>query len=65
MEMSEREQIFEKMLSDILSEYDNILLRMEKLRAEDKTKTVTYRELMGKKMIYKNIIDIYKSYGLA
>ncbi len=64
MEMSEREQIFEKMLSDILSEYDNILLRMEKLRAEDKTKTVTYRELMGKKMIYKNIIDIYQSYGL-
>lgn len=64
MEMSEREQIFEKMLSDILSEYDSILLRMEKLRSEDKTKTVTYRELMGKKMIYKNIIDIYQSYGL-
>lgn len=65
MKMSEREQIFEKMLSDILSEYDSIILRMEKLRAEDKTKTVTYRELMGKKMIYKNIIDIYQSYGLA
>ncbi|MGN1089463.1 MAG: hypothetical protein ACI4Q6_03600 [Huintestinicola sp.] len=63
--MSGREQDFERMLSDILSEYDKMTAQMEKLRAEDKTKTVTYRELMGKRMIYKNIIDIYKSYGLV
>lgn len=62
--MSEREEKFEKMLRDILEEYDATVSKMEKLKDENKTKTVTYKQLMAKKHTLQNIISRYKVYGL-
>lgn len=62
--MSEREEKFEKMLRDILEEYDATVSKMEKLKDENKTKTVTYKQLMAKKLTLQNIISRYKVYGL-
>lgn len=36
---------FEKMLSDILAQYDSVTEKLAVLKAEGKEKTVTYRQL--------------------
>ena len=44
--MSEREEKFEAMLRAVQREYDDTIQKMEKLKAQDKTKTATYRQLL-------------------
>ena len=63
--MSTREESFEKMLADVLTAYADITARMEKLKAEGREKTATYRELMGNKLLYQNILSLYRTYGLT
>jgi hypothetical protein len=41
-----------------------VVEKMEKLKEEGKTKSSTYRQLMGTKMNYQNILSLYKIYGL-
>ena len=63
--MTDREEKFEKMLSDVRKTYSDIIECMEKLRAEGKTKTATFRQLMGDKLFYQNVLSMYKIYGLT
>ncbi len=60
----ERLERFEKALQDILSEYDKLGKELEKLRNEGKSKTVKFRELLVKKLVYSMIITIFKRYDL-
>ncbi|MDE6750705.1 MAG: hypothetical protein K2K21_16830 [Lachnospiraceae bacterium] len=53
-----------KMLQAIQKEYNDTVSKMEKLRLEDKTKTVTYKQLMGTKIVLQNMISRYEIYGL-
>ncbi len=62
--MTDRQEQFEKMLSDILQNYENVVNRLEKLKQENKTKSATYRQLMGNKLNYQNMISLYRIYGL-
>ncbi len=62
--MSEREEKFERMLSDIKEKYASINEKMAVLKGEDKTKSATYRQLLGDKLVYKNLLSMYKIYGL-
>lgn len=62
--MSEREEKFEKMLQDVQTEYELTLSKMEKLKTEGKTKTVSYRQLMSTKLTLQNILSRYEIYGL-
>ena len=62
--MATREEQFEKMLSSVLIEYEDVLGKMEKLKAENKAKTVTYKQLMATKLTLQNIISRYEIYGL-
>lgn len=62
--MTEREERFEKMLTDIRQNYADVVEKMEKLKEEGKTKSSTYRQLMGTKMNYQNMLSLYKIYGL-
>ncbi len=55
---------FERALSDIMKEYENLGKELEKLRNEGKTKTTKFRELLGKKLVYRMIIVIFKRYDL-
>ena len=61
---TDREAKFEAILQAIQQEYHTTLEKMEKLKAEDKTKTATYRELLGDKLMLQNILTRYKIYGL-
>ena len=62
--MSEREEKFERMLQAIQTEYQTTIEKMERLKRENKTKTVTYRELLGNKLTLQNILAWYEAYGL-
>ena len=63
--MSEREEKFEEMLKAVKRDYEATTVKMNKLKAENKTKTATYRQLMGKKLTLQNMLDMYKIYGLT
>ena len=60
----ERLENFEKALKNIINEYENLGKELEKLRNADKCKTTKFRELLGKKLVYKMIITIFKRYEL-
>ena len=62
--MSEREENFEKLLAFVRQKYADTTAKMEALKAADKTKTATFRQLMGDKLVYQNMLTIYKLYGL-
>ena len=60
----ERIKAFEKMLSDILAQYDLVTEKLATLKAEGKEKTVTYRQLFTNKLQYQTILSYYRTYGL-
>ena len=62
--MTEREEKFEKMLAFVQQKYADTAAKMEALKAADKTKTATFRQLMGDKLMYQNMLTLYKLYGL-
>ena len=62
--MSEREERFERMLEGIQENYADTVRRMDALRAEGKTKTVTFRLLMSYKLMYQTMLSMYREYGL-
>lgn len=62
--MSQREEQFEAMLQAVLREYDDTVQRMETLRNQDKTKTVTYQQLLTNKLQLQNLLARYRAFGL-
>lgn len=62
--MSDREAKFEEMLQAVKQEYETVSDKMERLKAEGKTKTATYRQLTGKKLALQNMLSMYRLYGL-
>lgn len=55
---------FEKLYLDIQNQQPEISKQLEALRAENKTKTTKFRELMAVKLRNTDIISLFKSYGL-
>ncbi len=62
---ADRLAAFEKMLTAVQKEYNDILEKMERLKAEGKVKTVTYQQLMSRKLMYQNMMSLYQIYGLT
>ena len=62
--MSEREERFEKMLTYVRESYAKTCEKLDLLKAEDKTKSATFRQLMGDKMFYQNVLALYKIHGI-
>ena len=64
MDQEKRLAAFEKMLSAIEEKYAGIISKMEALKAQGREKSATYRQLMGNKLMYKDILSLYELYGL-
>ena len=64
MEQEKRLEAFEKMLAAIEANYAGILSKMETLKAQGKEKSATYSQLMGNKLMYREILFLYELYGL-
>ena len=60
-----RLEAFEKMLSDIKIQSDYETAELERLKAEGKEKTATYRQYFSNRMLYKMMLAKYKEYGLV
>ncbi len=60
----QRLEAFEKMLKAILSQYNSTVEQMNKLKAEGKKKTVTYRQLFVNRLQYRTVLSYYRTYGL-
>ena len=60
----ERLQAFEKMLEDIILQYEQEKKYMDELKTRGKEKTATYRQYMGNRLMYSRILDLYRQYGL-
>ena len=63
--MTQRQEQFEKMLQAIQTEYETTVSKMEKLKAAGKTKTTTYKQLIGDKLRLQNMLSMYRIYGLV
>lgn len=59
-----RLQQFEKMLSAVQTEYENIVRQMEELKEKGKIRSVTYQQLLARKMTYQNMLSMYELYNL-
>ena len=64
MENEKRLLAFEKMLKAVQENYENADAKMKKLKAEGREKSATYRQLMGNKLQYQNMLSMYQIYGL-
>ena len=64
MNKEERLEAFEKMLADIGKNYADMQQKMDALKAQGKEKSATYRQLMGNKLMYKQMLFMYELYGL-
>ena len=64
MDKEQRLEAFEKMLSAIEKNYAGIVSKMDALKAQGREKSATYRQLMGNKLMYKDILSLYELYGL-
>ena len=60
----QRLQQFEKMLSAVQTEYENIVRQMEELKEKGKIRSVTYQQLLARKMTYKNMLSMYEWYDM-
>ena len=56
---------FEKMLQSIQTEYKSSVRQMEELKKKGKIRSVTYQQLMTRKLTYQNMISMYELYDLA
>lgn len=59
-----RLEAFEKMLAGIQERYEDTKRKMDEMKAGGKTKSATYRQFMGTKMMYRNMLSMYRLYGL-
>ncbi len=64
MNKEERLDAFEKMLADIEKNYNDMQQKMDTLKAQGKEKSATYRQYMGNKLVYRQLLSMYELYGL-
>ena len=64
MDREERLAAFEKMLADIEKNYADMQQKMDALKAQGKEKSATYRQFMGNKLVYRQLLSMYELYGL-
>ena len=52
------------MLNDLKAQASYEADEMERLKAECREKSATYRQFFGNRLFYKQMLDAYKKYGL-
>ena len=52
------------MLQAVQEQYAATVEKLAILKDQDKTKTATYRQLLGDKLMLQNILSLYRIYGL-
>lgn len=55
---------FEKMKTSIEAQHEDVLSKLDKLRAEGRQKSATYQQLLGNKMTFENMLKLYELYDI-
>lgn len=55
---------FENMYEDLVLKQGEIAKELEKLRLEDKTHSVKFKQLLGNKLLNNEILILLKQYGI-
>ena len=61
---SQRLEAFEKMLSDVQNRFREADDKMKRLKAQGREKSATFRQMMGQKLQYQDMLILYRLYGL-
>jgi len=61
---AKRLEAFEKMYEAVNLGLDDAVRRMTQLKEQGKQKTVTYKQLFTQKLTYKNMLDMYRLFGI-
>ena len=64
MSKEDRLKAFETMLQAVQENCRVTEEKMKRLKEQGKEKSATYRQLMGNKMQYQNMLSMYRIYGL-
>lgn len=64
MDSEQRLAAFERMLADIQKNHAELAARMDRLKAEKKEKTATFRQYWSEKMTCQYMLSMYRDYGL-
>lgn len=64
MNPKERLEAFEKMFQNVKERYSDTSQKMEQLKLEGKTKSVTYKQLMADKLSLQKMLSMYEIYGI-
>ena len=64
MSKEDRLKAFETMLQAVQENCRATEEKMKRLKEQGKEKSATYRQLMGNKMQYQNMLSMYRIYGL-
>ena len=59
-----RLKAFESMLEDVKNQMKFAQSEMDKLKAQGREKSVTFKQHMSNKLMYQRILSMYKEYGL-
>lgn len=57
-------EAYERMQAHVEEEFACVTEQMEHLRAADKVKTATYKQLFARKMTLSSFLDTYRTFGL-
>ena len=60
----DRLEAFEAMMKRVLEQSESEKNQMDALKKQGKEKTATYRQYMGNRLFYNQMIALYKEYGL-
>ena len=60
----ERLDAFEKMLDGIRTQMEIEAREMERLKAEGKERSATFRQYMGNRLMLRSMLDRYREHGL-
>ena len=61
---AQRLAAYDRMYRELLAERDGVAAKMDALRAEERTKTATYRQLLTDKLTLQNLIGRFAAYGI-
>ena len=64
MSKEDRLKAFETMLQAVQENCRTTEAKRKRLKEQGKEKSATYRQLMGNKMQYQNMLSMYRIYGL-
>lgn len=64
MNDKERLQRFEEVVAELQDELASVESRIEAMKAQDKTKAATFKQLLARKMSLKQFLSAFERHGL-